>query len=237
MRVVGGLAVMTRLHEGSRTLPPMVQLDGRGFGLEGGIVSSSAEELWDWAWATGYAERYDPDPSCGTLWAAAQHLALSLREEDVRGKNVVELGAGLGVPGIVAKRLGAADVNLIDREPLALHMAMATAELNGVSVRATKADFTDVTQQEGVDLVLAADVLYDEKKCVEALATTIESLVLGKNNNGGRALVADPAGGRAHGARDAFCEAARRRGARIAETPFDHKSGLEPTVLLDLRWN
>ena len=45
----------------------------------------------------------------------------------------VELGAGLGLAGIAASLAGADAVILLDKEPLALHCALATCSVNGIA--------------------------------------------------------------------------------------------------------
>ncbi|GJN89727.1 hypothetical protein Rhopal_002716-T1 [Rhodotorula paludigena] len=63
------------------------------------------------------------DKHAGTVWNAAIVLAdkIAADEIDVRGRKVVELGAGLGLPGIVAARKGADNVLLTDYDdPAAL---------------------------------------------------------------------------------------------------------------------
>lgn len=214
----------------------MVQVDGRRFGLAAGIVKPpSQEELWDWMWATGYATRErDPDPSFGSLWPGAQYLALWLRPEDVKGRSVLEVGCGIGLCGLVAATLGARTATLVDREPLALHMAMSTAALNGLEVNARVADVASLEGIEDVDLVLASDVLYDSADTARRFAAFLQRTL---EPRGGRAVVADPSTGRAVGARDAFVSEAVERGADVALESFEPIHDLpEPTLRITLRW-
>ena len=52
------------LHEGCRTLPPMVQADGTRFGLPKGLVRPpSSDALWEWYSSTGRCLLYtSPSP-------------------------------------------------------------------------------------------------------------------------------------------------------------------------------
>ena len=68
-----------------------------------------------------------------------------------------------------------------------------------------------------VDLVLAAEVLYDPQEAVP-LARCAAKLLKRKH---GVLLLADPAGGRAAGCRTAATEALRELGARVSEVPLD----------------
>jgi TolA-binding protein len=68
------------------------------------------------------------------VWPSAISLAQQLlqRPELVAGKKVADLGAGLGVAGIAAALAGAAEVVLLDREPLALQCALLSGAASGV---------------------------------------------------------------------------------------------------------
>lgn len=93
-------------------------------------------------------------------WASGLALARRLlREPDlVRGKKVLDFGAGSGVVACAAALAGAREVVACDIDPSSLAACAANAALNGVQVRLA-GDFFAL--QEDFDLVLAADVLYD----------------------------------------------------------------------------
>jgi predicted nicotinamide N-methyase len=93
-------------------------------------------------------------------WASGLAMAqwLLANPEYVRGKRVLDFGAGSGVVAIAAKQAGAAEVVACDIDPLALLSCQANAELNGVEL-SYSADFYQLNTQ--FDVLLAADVLYD----------------------------------------------------------------------------
>lgn len=93
-------------------------------------------------------------------WASGLALArwLAERPERVRGRRVLDFGAGSGVAGIAAARGGAAEVVACDLDPLALAACRANAALNGVEL-GYSADF--FAERDRFDLILVADVLYD----------------------------------------------------------------------------
>ena len=93
-------------------------------------------------------------------WASGQVLARYLLDhpEEVRGKSVLDFGAGSGVVAIAAKMAGASEVIACDIDPMALDAAAANAALNRVEV--TLLDDID-RLDEKVDIAIAADVLYD----------------------------------------------------------------------------
>jgi len=72
---------------------------------------------------------------------------------------VLELGAGTGLPGIVAAARGAHVVQT-DIQSLALHLARRNAERNGIAVEHRTADWTAWTDATPYDLVIGADILY-----------------------------------------------------------------------------
>ncbi|MDF0731338.1 50S ribosomal protein L11 methyltransferase [Pseudomonas entomophila] len=97
---------------------------------------------WSFCWASGLA--------------MARYLAE--RPEWVRGKRVLDFGAGSGIAGIAAARAGALEVVACDLDPLALDACRANAALNGVELGYSEDFFAEADR---FDLVLVADVLYD----------------------------------------------------------------------------
>jgi predicted nicotinamide N-methyase len=76
----------------------------------------------------------------------------------VRGRTVVDLGAGSGVVAVAAALAGAAHVIACDNDPDALAATAANAAINDVVIELAS-DLDKV--QPGQDLLLMADVLYD----------------------------------------------------------------------------
>lgn len=96
-------------------------------------------------------------PYWAFCWGAGQALARFLLDnpELVRGKRVVDFGAGSAVAGIAAARAGAANVLAVDIDPVALQIAQSNAEENGVSLEVAK------EVPDAWDVLLASDVLYE----------------------------------------------------------------------------
>ena len=95
-------------------------------------------------------------------WASGQVTARFLFDNRgwVTGKTVLDFGAGSGVAGIAAALAGAGRVIACDSDRSALQAARLNAALNGVQLEYLD-DLADLT--DSVDLVLAADVLYDRE--------------------------------------------------------------------------
>ncbi len=93
-------------------------------------------------------------------WASGQALARKLLDNPdwVAGKTVLDFGCGSAVAGIAAAKAGAARVIACDLDPGALLAARANAELNQVELEYLNNFFA---LNEPVDVLLAADVLYD----------------------------------------------------------------------------
>ncbi|HUH37963.1 MAG TPA: 50S ribosomal protein L11 methyltransferase [Spongiibacteraceae bacterium] len=93
-------------------------------------------------------------------WASGQVLARWLLDhpDTVRGKRVLDFGAGSGVAAIAAAKAGAAHVIACDLDPDALLACQHNATLNAVHLELL-ADIEALA--ESVDLILVADVLYD----------------------------------------------------------------------------
>ncbi|SDO00428.1 class I SAM-dependent methyltransferase [Pseudomonas jinjuensis] len=93
-------------------------------------------------------------------WASGLVLArwLAGQPEWVRGKRVLDFGAGSGIAAIAAARAGAAEVVACDLDPLALDACRANAALNGVELSYSDDFFKE---EDRYDLIIVADVLYD----------------------------------------------------------------------------
>jgi predicted nicotinamide N-methyase len=98
---------------------------------------------WSFCWASG---------------VAMSAFLLLERADWVRGKRVVDFGCGSGVVAISAALAGAAEVIACDSDPHALLATAENAALNGVTLTLNDR-FDDIDGE--VDLILAADVLYD----------------------------------------------------------------------------
>ena len=96
------------------------------------------------------------------VWPSAIALAHELAGRELAGKRVLELGAGTGLPGIVAASLGARVVQT-DRQQVVLHVCKRNAERNGVTtIEHRTGDWTAWDDTERYDLIVGADILYAE---------------------------------------------------------------------------
>lgn len=107
-------------------------------------------------------------PYYGVVWPAAVGLArdLGARGRVADGDAVLELGAGLGLCGIAAALTGrAARVTLVDHDPVAVELGLASAVENGVGhlVDSAQLDWTEPHRWPAHEysLVVAADVIYE----------------------------------------------------------------------------
>ncbi|HEX4681020.1 MAG TPA: methyltransferase domain-containing protein [Gaiellaceae bacterium] len=110
-------------------------------------------------------------PYWAELWPASLALAAAL--PDVAGLRVVELGCGLGVPSLVAAARGA-EVIATDWAADAVDLLRENAARNGLELQAETRDWRD-PWPDRFDLVLAADVLYEQRN-VEPLLERLREL-------------------------------------------------------------
>ncbi|MBS2014067.1 MAG: methyltransferase domain-containing protein [Deltaproteobacteria bacterium] len=120
------------------------------------------------------------------LWPAAIALAHELATRALEGKRVLELGAGIGLPGVVAATRGA-NVVQTDHQEIALHVCKRNAERNSVVIEHRSADWTAWTDREVYDLVLGSDVLYGT-----AMHPHLRHIFETNVAPGGTVLVSDP---------------------------------------------
>lgn len=121
------------------------------------LVVSNAEEL--------ITDPNDEDavPCWAYLWPAARGLAHYIWQHlAFAGATVLELGCGLGLPGITCGLKGAL-VTFSDFNPDALELALENARRNGVRARAVRADWRDFQLAERFDWIVGSDICYDPK--------------------------------------------------------------------------
>ena len=102
----------------------------------------------------------DDDATGLDLWRGATALASVLEEEDVAGRTVVELGAGCGLPGLLAAKLGASAVLLTDKDPAVVEALRLSVAANGLGDVCSVEELVYGAAAPASHLVLAADALY-----------------------------------------------------------------------------
>jgi predicted nicotinamide N-methyase len=127
-------------------------------------------------------------PYWADLWPSAIVLAADVSGLDGSGRRAIELGAGLGLPSLVAASVGY-DATATDYYDDALRFVRRNAVRNlGRDLATALVDWRSLTDGLGrFDLVLAADVLYERP-----YAPLVARAVVGSLASGGLGLVADP---------------------------------------------
>lgn len=109
-------------------------------------------------------ELKDKLPYGVTLWASAIALTheIASRGDAFCGTRVLELGAGTGLPGIVAATLGAQVVQT-DRSELVMSLCKRNILLNDVqTIEQRIVDWTDWNDVTQYDWIIGSDILYGE---------------------------------------------------------------------------
>ncbi len=185
MSTPGGPAEVLRTSAGDFPLQECrLRVGGREWAVlhAAALVSAADEERF-------LAEQPRLLPYGAVLWPSAIALAheVAARAGDFRGRSVLELGAGTGLPGLVAASLGARVVQA-DRHEVALHLCRRNGERNGATAAEYRlADWADWADAGRYDWVLGSDVLYAEGQHA-GLRRIFESNLA----PGGRVLLADP---------------------------------------------
>ena len=123
------------------------------------------------------------------LWPAAIALAheVATRPEGFRGRTVLELGAGTGLPGVVAASLGARVVQT-DRQEGALAVCRLNGERNrAAGIEYRPADWAAWDDVRTYDWIIGSDILYAEE-----MHSQLRRIFEANLAPGGRVLVADP---------------------------------------------
>jgi predicted nicotinamide N-methyase len=104
-------------------------------------------------------------PYWADLWPSAILLARTLAGRALRGARVLELGCGLGLPSLAAALAGGR-VLATDWAPTAIEAVRLNAQRNRLELDAAVADWQDaaaLVARGPWDLVIAADVLYEQR--------------------------------------------------------------------------
>lgn len=196
------LDLVARLEEQFACTTSDVAIGGRTYRL---LHPRSADELID-------EEAFNRDgriPYWAEVWISSQVLAAEVARLSGRGRRLLELGCGIGLPSLAAVAAGF-DVTASDYYPEALHFVRANALRSGLAAPATRmVDWRDVPGDLGrFDLVIAADVLYEPPNAGLLAGVIRQSLA-----EDGYALVADPERARAA----AFPAACRQAGLSVEQ--------------------
>ena len=106
-------------------------------------------------------------PYWAELWPSAIAMSRYLVRNQLINKDlfVLEIGCGLGLPGIVAGKYGA-KTTLTDYLPEALEFAKQNWALNNATQATFQVlDWREPIDVEAVDLLLASDVAYEARLC------------------------------------------------------------------------
>lgn len=170
------------------------------------------EELWE---AMGADDPDERIPYWAELWPASLALARWLveRAEEIRDRLCLDLGCGLGLTALVAKKLGA-KVLACDYVPAALEYCQRNARLNNIPIPLCLAmDWRQPAVRPcSIWRIWAGDIIY-EKRFIEPVLDFFEYAL----EKEGRAWLAEP--GRA--IFNLFLNRARERGFSLTRSFAD----------------
>jgi len=152
-----------------------VIVDDRSFLIE---RPSESDRLLDVPAVHAAFDQDEYMPYWADLWPAARMLAkVMLREPWPAGQPALEIGCGLGLPGIAALACGLS-VTFSDYDPCALRYAAANARLNGFDKFTTmQLDWRHPPADLRTEMLLAADLIY-ELRNIEPLVAFIRHVLL-----------------------------------------------------------
>jgi len=115
-----------------------------------------------------------PPPYWAFAWAGGQALARYILDhpEIVRGKSVLDFGAGSGLVALAAAKAGAAKILAADIDRFSIAAIIANAEANGVAIATTADDI--IGSPQDFDVILVGDMCY-ERPLAERLMDWLKS--------------------------------------------------------------
>jgi len=148
----------------------------------------AADELID---ETEYADDQRL-PYWADLWPSGLALASELAERDITGARILELGAGLSLPSLIALARGAHPL-ATDWYPVALAFARANAAAAGLGDLDTlEVDWShppaELFARGPFDLIIGADVAYERRHASQLAQLLIKATVRASTS----LLIADP---------------------------------------------
>lgn len=162
----------------------------------------------------------EPDIYWAALWPAAIPMATAMLNSELpRGTHALELGTGIGLPGIAASARGCT-VTVSDYVPISVALAVHNAQRNGLSVRGLLLDWRE-PQDERFPLILGADILYDANRHGDLLNVLDKMLC-----EDGQCWIGDP--GRYHFRK--FIDRAASRGFVVRVRDESGNEMLEPVT-------
>ena len=132
-------------------------------------LASEVVPLWR-ATEDELAEIGVPPPYWAFAWAGGQALARYVLDHPqiVRGKRVLDIGAGSGLVGLAAARAGAASVLSADIDAFACAAIALNAAANGWDIAVTQDDL--IGAPLAWDLILVGDLFYERPLAERLLA-------------------------------------------------------------------
>ena len=161
-----------------KTLETDLAISGYKFTV---ISVTNFDELYEQLLSKGMQHEDVADeriPYWAELWPAAVGLSeyLAAHPAQIKGKRILEIGCGLGLPSLVAARMGA-EVVASDYLADAVAFAQKNAERNGIEkIRFKTLDWRKAEGEGPFDVLMASDVAY-ERSQFEHLLKSFETLV------------------------------------------------------------
>lgn len=143
----------------------------------------------------GTAERAGVSPASwplfGVVWPAGLALAEAMSRFPIAGKNILELGCGIGLSSLVLARRGA-NITACDHHPLAEEFLRHNTELNGLApIVFHNAAWLGPNPLLGrYDLIIGSDLLYERDH-----AALLAGFINHHANPAAQVLLADPGRG------------------------------------------